>query len=468
MIKLYNTLTRQLEDFKLLDPPNVGIYSCGPTVYDYAHIGHARTYVFSDVLKRILLFNGYQVKHVMNITDVGHLTEADISDEGKDKIELAAEKEKKTVWDIAKFYTDDFFQMLDEMNIARPSITCKATDYIQEQIGLIKKMEENGFTYVVDRGVVFDTAKFPAYADFARLDLKGIKAGSRIELDPQKKNPTDFWLWKFSDPKGKRQMEWDSPWGKGFPGWHLECSAMSISCLGERFDIHTGGIDHIPVHHTNEIAQNWAATGHQVVNYWVHGEFLLIEGQKMSKSLGNFYRLEDIEKKGFEPLALRYLFLTAHYRAKMNFTWKSLEAAQAALGKLKNLVDQWKTGEGRKTLSSQDDEKINSFREKFQQKINDDLNIPEALAVVWEVAKSNIPDPDKLDLVLDFDEVLGLGLAKETEEIKVPKEIEELVNKREELRKEQKWAEADKIRKEIEGAGFVLKDTPEGVKIKKS
>ncbi|MFZ5366198.1 MAG: cysteine--tRNA ligase [Patescibacteria group bacterium] len=468
-MRIYNTLTRKIEEFRPINLPNVGMYTCGMTVYDYAHIGHARTYVFADILRRVLTFNGFEVKQVENVTDVGHLTEADISDEGEDKVEKAAREERKSAWEIAKFYMDDFYQMTDKLNILRPTVICRATDHIKEQIEMIKKLEKKGFTYRIDRGVCFDTSKFPTYADFARLDLKGIKVGARVERDPQKKNPTDFWLWKFSEPGIKRQMEWDSPWGRGFPGWHIECSAMSIKYLGEHFDIHTGGVDHIPVHHTNEIAQNEALYKHKVVNYWCHGEHLIIEGQKMSKSLKNFIRVVDLERKGFDPPALRYLFLTTHYRSKMNFTWKGLEAGQTAYRKLVEMIKEWQRGD-REVVSQEDVLKIDSFRKKFQEKINDDLNIPEALAVVWEVAKSNIPSPDKLDLVLDFDKVLGLKLeevSKVTKVSKVPKEIKELIEKRELLRKQEKWDEADRTRKEIEKSGFIIEDTPEGPKVKK-
>ncbi|MGB9706909.1 MAG: cysteine--tRNA ligase [Microgenomates group bacterium] len=460
MIRLYNTLTRKKEEFVPIKKGFVGIYSCGPTVYDYAHIGHARTYVFADLLKRMFLYNGYKVRHVMNITDVGHLTEADISDEGEDKVEMVAKREKKTVWEIAEFYTDDFFKMTDELNIIRPTIVCKATDHIKEQIALIKRIEKAGYTYIIDRGVCFDTAKFPQYADFARLDLKGIKRGARIEFDPQKKNPTDFWLWRFSHPLEKRQMEWSSPWGKGFPGWHIECSAMSMKYLGEHFDIHTGGVDHIPVHHTNEIAQNWAATGHKVVNYWLHGEFLEVEGQKMSKSLKNYYRVEDIKKRGFNPLALRYLFLTAHYRAKMNFTWEALKGAQAAYNKLLVMIREWRIAKEKRLA---DPKKAAVFKKKFLEKINDDLNTPGALVVLWQMAKSDLPAREKLKLVFDWDQVLGLRLAAQAKaEIKVPRKIKKLVEEREKLRQQGDWSAADKIRQQIEKLGWKIEDTKRG------
>jgi len=465
-LKLYNSLTRKIEPFKPLNPPKVGIYTCGPTVYDYAHIGHARTYVFADLLRKVLLYSGYKVKQVMNITDVGHLTEADISDDGQDKIEMAAKKEKKTVWDIAQFYTDDFFKMIDDLNILRPSIVCKATDHIKEQIDLIKRVEKNGFAYVIDRGVCFDTSKFVGYADFARLDLEGMKKGMRIEFDPQKKNPTDFWLWRFSDPKEKRQMEWDSPWGKGFPGWHIECSAMGMKYLGERFDIHTGGIDHIPVHHTNEVAQNQAAVGHKVVNFWLHGEFLLIEGEKMAKSLKNFYRVEDIKKKGFDPLALRYLFLTAHYRSRMNFTWKGLEAAQEAYEKLIGYIKKWN-----KEKSTALSAKAQAFDKRFREHLFNDLQVPKALAVLWQMVKDKqTSDAEKYKLLIKWDEVLGLDLlkvAKVAQVVKVGKEIEELLEEREKLRKEKKWREADELRKKIEAKGFKIEDTKKGSVVKR-
>ncbi len=469
MVKLFNTLTRNIEVFKPIDPPDVGMYSCGPTVSDYPHIGNLRAYVFVDTLRRALEFAGFKVKHVMNITDVGHLTSQ--ADTGEDKMEQASKREKKDAWQIAKFYENEFFEALEKLNILKPTIVCRATEHIKEMIDLVKQLEEKGFTYKISDGIYFDTSKLSDYGKLTNMPRDKILAGARVEMVSGKKNPTDFALWKFSPKTGpKRQMEWESPWGIGFPGWHIECSAMGMKYLGENFDIHTGGVDHVPIHHTNEIAQNEAATGHQVVNYWVHNEFLLVEGEKMSKSLKNFCNIHDIEEKGFEPLALRYLFLTCHYRSKMNFTWKGLEGAQVAYQKLVEMTRSWRRG-GRQVVSEVDVGKIDNFRKKFQKKINDDLNIPEALAIVWEMAKSNIPDPDKLDLLLDFDQVLGLKLeevSKVTKISKVPKEIKKLVEKREELRKQGKWEEADETRKEIEKSGFIIEDTPEGPKVKKS
>lgn len=467
-MRIYNTLTQKIEEFKPINPPNVGMYSCGPTVSDFPHIGNLRAYVFVDILRRTLEFNGYKVNHVMNITDVGHLTSQ--ADTGEDKMEAASKREKKDAWQIAKFYEKEFLQALEKLNILKPQIICRATEHIKEMINLVKKLEEKGFAYRISDGIYFDTSKLSDYGKLANMPRSKILAGARIEVVSGKRHPTDFALWKFSPKEGlKRQMEWDSPWGVGFPGWHIECSAMGMKYLNEHFDIHTGGVDHVLIHHTNEIAQNEAATGHQVVNYWIHNEFLLVEGQKMSKSLRNFYNIHDIEKKGFNAFSLRYLFLTCHYRSKMNFTWKGLEAAQNAYNKLVEIIKDWQHG-GREVVSPEDVKKIDDFRKKFQEKINDDLNIPEALSIVWEVAKSNIPDPDKLDLILNFDQVLGLDLervSRESRVSRVPQEITELMEKRGELRKQGKWQEADKIRKQIEKFGFVIEDTPEGPKVKK-
>lgn len=475
MLKLYNTLTRKIEDFQPINPPTVGYYSCGPTVYDFAHIGHGRTYVFADILQRVLEFDGFPVKRVMNITDVGHLTSD--SDTGEDKMEKGAAREKKTVWDIAEFYTDDFLQMLGKLNVRRPEIICKATDNIKEMIEMIKTLAEKGFTYQTDDGIYFDTSKFPEYGkltgqSFDKLQ-KTLKAGARVELVSGKKNVTDFALWKLTPGNVKRQMEWDSPWappgrgkGKGFPGWHIECSAMSMKYLGETFDIHTGGVDHVPIHHTNEIAQSEAATGKPFVKYWLHADHLLVDNEKMSKSLGNFYRIADIEKKGFSPLTLRYLFLTASYRSQMNFTWKSLEAAKTAYESLANQILNVKSQIAEKvSIAEEKREAVNTFRQKFADAVNDDLNTAVGLAVVWEVLKSAIPPADKYDLLIQFDEILGLGLNQITdnkEQITISEEIKKLAEKREQLRKEKKWNESDEVRKTIEKKGFKVEDTPSG------
>jgi len=463
-IRLYNTATRRKETFKPLHAGQVGMYSCGPTVYEYAHIGHYRAYVFVDTLKRVLAYNGLKVKSVMNITDVGHLTSD--ADTGEDKVEKAAREKKMSAWDVAEYYTKDFFDSMEKLNIKRPDIVCRATDHIRQMIELIQRLEEKGYTYRTSDGIYYDTSKFKRYADFARLNLQQLKEGARVEPNPDKRKPSDFALWKFSPTDVKRQMEWSSPWGVGFPGWHIECSAMSMHYLGETFDIHTGGIDHIQVHHTNEIAQSEAATGKKFVRYWLHNEFLLVNGEKMSKSKQNFYRLADIEAKGFDPLALRYLFLTAHYRSKINFTWESLEAAQRALNALREHVRELKE----KTEESGDKEKIELYKTKFLKAINDDLNTPNALGTVWEfVREKNIDDEDKLELLLKFDEVLGLGLkvVKPKEEEELSDEIKELIKRREELRRSGKYQEADEIRKKLdEEFDIVVEDTSSGTKLK--
>jgi len=447
-MKLYNTLSRKIEEFKPINPPEVGMYICGPTVYDYSHIGHSRTYVNSDVLIRVLRWLNFQVKSVMNITDVGHLTSN--ADEGEDKMEKKAKTESKSILDIAKFYSADFWQMERKLNIIRPDIVTPATEYIQEMTELVKKLEQKGFTYQTKDGVYFDTGKLKDYGKLARLDIKGLREGWRVEKR-EKKNPTDFALWKFSKKDEKRQMEWSSPWGIGFPGWHIECSAMSMKHLGESFDIHTGGVDHIPVHHTNEIVQSEAATGKQFVKYWFHSGFLMVEDEKMSKSLGNFIRLQDLIDQGYEPMSLRYLFLTSHYRTTMNFTYVALKASQEAYRKLKSIVAGWQGDKSRANKTS-------NLVFKFREAVENDLNLPQALAVVWEMAKSNIPSMDKLELITDWEQILGLDLLKPIQLIKVPEEVKKLIKNREALRKKEMWAEADAMRKEIEKKGFKVSD----------
>jgi len=436
------------------------MYTCGPTVYDFAHIGHARTYTFSDILKRTLEFNGYKVNHVMNITDVGHLTSD--ADTGDDKIEKTAEREHKSALEIARFYTDDFFSMLEALNIKTPQIVCKATDNIPEMIDLIKTLERKGFTYETQDGVYFDTSKFEEYGIlmgkmFESLQ-KTLRAGARVEMVPGKRNPTDFALWKFSPKDSKRQMEWDSPWpapgrGKvqGFPGWHIECSAMSMKFLGETFDIHTGGIDHVPVHHTNEIAQSEAATGKKFVKYWVEGNHLLVEGEKMSKSLGNFFRVADIIEKGFDPIALRYLYLTAHYRSELNFTWESLEGAQNALNNLREEISYW------------DEAKVGcaEFEKNFKDAISDDLNTPKAIAVMFAMVKSDYPGSAKRKSAEYMDQVLGLKLS-EVKKLELTTEARELIDKRESFRLKGEFAQADKVRDELLKMGIEVEDTSEG------
>ena len=454
-MRLYSTAGREVSEFKPLSQ-TVGIYICGPTVYDFSHLGHARTYINSDILVRSLNWLGFKTRVVMNITDVGHLTSD--ADEGEDKVAKKAQAEKKTAWEIAKFYEADFWQMVDSLNIKRPDLVTKATDYISQMIELISKLEKKGFTYKTSDGIYFDTAKFPSYGQMAKLDLKNLKAGARVEQNKAKKNITDFALWKFTPVGVKREMEWDSPWGKGFPGWHIECSAMSITNLGETLDVHTGGVDHISVHHTNEIAQSEAVTGKQFVRFWFHSNILEVDGQKMSKSLNNFYRLSDVIAKGLDPLSLRYLYLTAHYRTKMNFTWQGLTAAAEAYRKLKSMVAAWQGVKGRTQISPEKLAKVEDFSAKFRAAIEEDLNLPQALAVVWEMVKSNIPEMDKLEMITDWDQVLGLNLTAPVKKVEISNEVKALIDKREELRKEGKYEEADKLRSQIEATGFKIED----------
>lgn len=459
------------------DPKFVTLYCCGPTVYDYAHIGNFRTYTMTDVLVRTLKYFGYQVKYVSNITDVGHLVSD--SDTGEDKLEKGAKREGKTAWDVAKFYTDAFLSDSKKLNLLDPDVRPKPTEHIPEQIAMVDVLLQKGFAYQIDDGIYFDTSKFPSYGALTGQNLEKLKEGARVEVNPQKRNPTDFALWKFSPSTSsgqvpKRDMEWDSPWGKGFPGWHIECSAMSRKYLGDQIDIHTGGADLIPIHHTNEIAQSEAATGvSPFVRFWLHGQFILVNGEKMAKSKGNFYRLSDIEQKNIDPLALRYLYLTAHYKTFLNFTWEALANAARSLDELRLQISNFIfhiSNSKRTVLSEEKLRKIDTYREKFKQVLSDDLNTPQALAVVWEVVKSNIPSQDKYDLLMDFDEVLGLSLRQETRDKRqadIPKEIQLLIDKREKLRKDKKFNEADEVRKEIEAKGFRIEDTSSGTTTKR-
>jgi len=452
-IYLTNTLTRKKENFSPLKKGSVGIYSCGPTVYWNQHIGHMYAYVQWDVLVRLLRFQGNEVNWVMNLTDVGHMTSDE--DAGEDKMEKGAKREGLTVWQIADKYIKQFTDSLMLLNIKTPDVLCRATDHIEDQIELIKKIEANGFTYKTGTGLVFDTSKFPDYAKFANLNLEDQKAGARTEVDPEKRNPWDFLLWVTNQPN--HIMQWDSPWGKGFPGWHIECTAMSTKYLGERFDIHTGGKEHVSVHHTNEIAQGYGAFGHQTADYWLHNEWLLVNGEKMSKSLGNNVLVTDLIEKGFDPLALRYLILTTHYRTGLNFTLESLTAAQTALEKLRNQIAALKNQADRTTLSPEKEKQIEVFRNDFIESLNDDLNVAKAIAIVWSMLGSNIPSADKYDLVMSFDEILGLKL-NEAKVVTLPESVKELIEKRSKLRSEGKYEEADKIRDEIVAAGFEVSD----------
>jgi len=454
-LQLYDTYTRRLRKFEPLHPPEVGMYTCGPTVYDYAHIGNLRTYIFEDVLRRMLEFNGYTVRHVMNITDVGHLTSD--ADTGEDKMEKGSRRTGKSAWEIAEYYTAEFKRDMQRLNLLEPTIMCRATDHIQEQIDFIRCIEEKGYTYRTSDGIYFDTTKLEDYGVLGRLDIEGLQAGARIEVG-EKRHPTDFALWKFSPPDSKRQMEWDSPWGVGFPGWHIECSAMSSRYLGPFFDIHCGGEDHITVHHTNEIAQTEACYGTRLANFWMHGYFLVLdEQQRMSKSAGDFIRLQTLIDLGYDPLAYRMFCLSAIYRQKLNFTWDGLDGAARSLDRMRNSFYEW--GE-----PTQPDELM---LEKFTQQINDDLNMPRALAVSWELARSDLPEGVKKATLLEFDRVLGFDLANwKPKEEDIPAEVLELVEKRQRARAEKRWADADSLRSQIATRGYEVMDTPEGPKVR--
>jgi cysteinyl-tRNA synthetase len=452
-LKLYNTLTRKKELFKPLDSKEVGIYSCGPTVYWYQHIGNLRTYIFSDVLRRVLDYDGYKVKQVMNITDVGHLTSD--ADEGEDKMEKAAAKEGKKAEDIANYYWSVFRDDFKKLNICEPNIWCKATEHVKEQIELIKKLEAKGYAYKTSDGIYYDTSKFKDYAKLAKLKKEGLEAGKRVDMR-DKKNPTDFALWKFSEKPGVRQQEWDSPWGVGFPGWHIECSAMSMKYLGETFDIHTGGIDHIPVHHTNEIAQSEAATGKKFVKYWLHGAFLTFKGEKVSKSKGGLYTIAELEELGYRPISYRYFTFTAHYRMPLDFTLENLKSAQNSYERLKNIVADMK-----------DDKKTNKkYLNDFQKAIDDDLNMPNALAVLWNLLRDK-DAKGKLNTVIEMDKVFGMDILKK-EEVDVSDDIKKLIDQREEARKNKDFKRADSIRDQLKEKGVVLEDTKEGIRWKRA
>ncbi len=461
-LTLFNTATRKKEKFQSITPGQVNLYTCGPTVYHYAHIGNLRTYVFEDLLVRTLKRAGFQVQHVMNITDVGHLVSD--GDSGEDKMEAGARRTGKNIWDIAKYYSDVFFSDLQKLNVLKPQIIPKATDHIPEMIQLVERLEKKGFVYRTEDGLYFDTEKFPAYRDFARLDVENLEAGKRVAVG-DKKSSTDFALWKFSPAGEQRQMEWNSPWGKGFPGWHIECSAMAMKYLGETFDLHCGGIDHIPVHHTNEIAQSEAATGKRFANFWMHGEFLTEDSGKMSKSKGEFLTLSVLEREGFSPLEYRFLLLQAHYRSALKFSFDALKAAQSGYRGIIERMADWKDVQAAGVYSELMNQKVKAF----ELSVFDDLNFPEALAVLFSVLKEpQLSSEQKKALVLNFDETLGLGLAASVEaKVAVPPEVLELAKAREEARKQKNWAESDRIRLELQKHGYKVLDSPEGPKITK-
>ena len=445
-LKLYDNYTRSLRVFEPLHAGSVGFYSCGPTVYDYQHIGNCRYYLFVDTLRRVLEWNGYKVRHVMNVTDVGHLTSD--ADEGEDKMEKGSRRTGKSAWEIAKLYTDAFLDDLRALNVEGPDVLSRATDHIREQIDFIADIEKNGYTYRISDGIYFDTSKQPDYGYLARLDKAGLEAGKRVEVG-EKHHATDFALWKFSPPEAKRQMEWDSPWGKGFPGWHIECSAMAQKYLGDFFDIHCGGEDHIPVHHTNEIAQTEARVGTRLANFWMHGYFLLLGDAKMAKSAGEFLRLANLVERGYDPLAFRYLCLTAHYRSQLNFTIDALDAAATALDRLRT---------GFYALPGGGEADSGSL-ERFTAEVNDDLNVPRALALAWDVLRGELSPAVRKATFARFDRVLGLGLnAWQPKRETIPETVQALAAARAAAREARNWAEADRLRAELHAAGWEIED----------
>ena len=459
-IYFYNTLTKKKDKFEPLNPDEIRIYSCGPTVYKDATIGNMRTNIFQDVLRRTLRYNGYKIKHVMNITDVGHLVSD--GDEGEDKMLKSAREEHKTPLQIAEHYTKLFFDDLSALNIETPEIVCKATEHIKEMLEYVEKLMENGYAYETSTAIYFDISKLDKYPILSNLDVEKQKAGARVEIDPEKRNPQDFALW-IKAPEN-HLMKWDSFWGKCYPGWHLECSAMGHKYLGEEFDIHTGGVDHIPVHHENEIAQGKGFCGKIPAHYWMHVEFLQVNGGKMSKSLGNLYTLDDLKERGYEPYVYRMFNFSSHYRKKINFTFEAMDSAKIALARLRD--GYLKHLEGTEDIDS---EQISQYEQKFLQAINDDLNMPVAMSVVWDVIKNPVKSKKLANLILKFDEVLGFNLKKyKKEEIVLPQEIQELVNKRNEARANKNWAESDKLRDELTSKGYLVKDSKEGTIVSKN
>ncbi len=454
-LKLYDTYRRSLCDFEPITPGKVGIYACGPTVYDYAHIGNLRTYVFEDILRRVLEFKGFSVEHVVNITDMGHLTSD--GDTGEDKMEKGSRKAGESAWDIAERFTDAFKSDLNNLNILEPTTWCRATDHIPEQIADIGKIEAKGFTYKTSDGIYFDTSKLDSYGYLARLDKEGLAEGARVDVG-EKHSLTDFALWKFSPMDDQRQMEWESPWGVGFPGWHIECSAMAVKYLGEKFDIHCGGKDHIPVHHSNEIAQSEVCHGTTLANFWLHGYFLETDSSKMSKSSGEFLRVQTLVDREYDPLAYRYLCLTAHYRSDLKFTWESLDSASIALGRLRSAFYSWDDA------SDVDPD----FLMRFSEQVERDLNTATALAVVWEMAKSDLDSSVRKATLLEMDRVLGLDLANWEPIVEtIPEEILLLVESRRLARQEKNWPLADDLRDQIVGAGYELDDSAAGTSVRR-
>lgn len=458
-MKLYNTMSRCKDEFSPIQPPEVRIYSCGPTVYQYAHIGNLRTYIFMDLLRRALKFNHYALKHVMNITDVGHLVSD--CDDGEDKMAKSAREQQKSPYEIAAYYTGVFLKDIESLHIDRPEIIPRATEHIEEMIAFVKGLQEAGYAYETEDGLYYDITKFEHYGRLSGINLEEQQAGARVEVNCGKRHPADFALWKKA-PK-EHIMQWPSPWGMGYPGWHIECSAMSLHYLGEEFDIHTGGVDHIPIHHENEIAQSEGLLGHPSAKVWLHGEFMLVNGGKMSKSLRNTYTLDELSQKGYSPLEFRYFCLNAHYRSKLNFTFEGLDAAKKSLKNLRAAVQGHRNATGEVEEAT-----LLALREEFAEAVNDDLNIPKALGTVWNAARCCVKSDKIYALILDFDQILQLDLDKEEageQPVELDAEIEDLVRQRQEARKNKNYAEADRIRGELKCRGYLLEDSPQGVKV---
>ena len=460
-IYLYNTLTKEKDVFKPINEKEIRIYSCGPTVYKDATIGNMRTNIFQDVLRKMLKYNGYTIKHVMNITDVGHLVSD--GDEGEDKMIKSAREEHKTPLEIAEHYTKLFFDDLKDLNIEIPEIICKATDYIPEMLEYVKELVEKGYAYETSTAIYFDVSKLDKYPVLSNVNVEEQKAGARVDVDPEKKNPYDFALW-IKAPEN-HLMKWDSPWGPSYPGWHIECSAMSRKHLGEQFDIHTGGIDLIPTHHENEIAQSKGICGKIPANFWIHGEYLLINGGKMSKSLGNVYLLKDIKEKGYDPLVYKLLCYTSSYRNKLNFTWEGIEASSKSLERLRNGYQVNKNGTD--ILNEEDKKELDRLENEFHKAINDDMNMPLAMSFVWEVIKYPKKSSEIAELLLKFDTVLGIQIDKEesNKEIEIPEDVLKLLEERKQARQEKNWAESDRLRDLIKEKGYEVKDTKDGMEI---
>jgi len=456
-IYFYNTLTKSKDKFEPINKEEVRMYSCGPTVYKDASIGNMRTYIMNDLIRRVLKYNGYKIKHTMNITDVGHLVSD--ADEGEDKMLKSAREMQKSPYEIAKYYTKLFMDDLEKLNVETPEVVCKATDHIEDMIKYVQKLLENGYAYETSTAIYFDVSKLDEYGILSGIKLEDQKAGARVDVDTEKRNPYDFALWIKAKPN--HIMKWESPWGLSYPGWHIECSAMGQKYLGEQFDIHTGGIDLIPTHHENEIAQSKGACGKIPAKYWIHGEYLLINGGKMSKSLNNVYLLKDITQKGYDPLTYRLFTYSSSYRTKLNFTWEGIEASQKALEKLR--AGYQKHLEGNEDIL---DEEISKYEENFHKAINDDLNMPLAMSVVWDVVK-NPKKSKKLAKLLDkFDTVLALSLDKKSEnQEKIPEEVLKLAEERLKARTEKNWAESDRLRNEILALGYSIKDSKEGYEL---